>query len=873
MRALFQRALLCLIDAVAATPRLVVLATALLSVWALAYTLTNLRIDTDTTDMISAKVPFRQHDSTFRQAFPEFTNPIVAVIEGRAPERVQTAARALADALRADDAHFSAVDYPQGQPFFARNGLLYLEVDALGALTDRLAAAQPLLAALADDPTLRGLEAFASLVLEHEASDGALPGELDGLFGDMAAAVQAQRDGLPGEVSWRNTLDQDAAPAIARQLVLAQPRLDYASLAPASQAIAALRAAALQVDIDPAHGLQLHLTGGAVLEDEELQSAGAGALTASVLSTAAVALLLLWGLRSWRLIVATLVTMVVGLIFTAAFTALAIGRLNLISVTFAVLFVGLGVDFGIHVALRYQEKFRTAPTQLQAIERAAQSVFSALTLTALCAALGFLSFVPTAYLGLAELGIISAFGMLVAWFTSLTLLPALLCLMPLRAPPATVTRSLLLPIERHARAILAVAAIAGLASLLTLPDLEFDFNPLNLKDPTSESVMTFQALRTDPENSPNVIDILAPSLAEADRIARDLAANPLVGRTVTLSSFVPEAQDEKLDLIESLAWSIGPLLQSGEALPLSASERVQALEGLRTTLAEALAGDLTAERNPGAAALAEALSGFASANADDAARAELEARLLGLLPALLDDLGRALEAGPVGQDDLPDEVRDRWLTPDGQARVMVQPAGQIDGNGELRAFAEAVLAEVPHATGAPILVLEGGSAVVDAFIQASVLALVLITLLLAVFLRSVRDILLVLAPIVLAGLLTFASAVLLGQSLNFANVIALPLLLGLGVSGAINVVVRQRQHGDVARTSTPRAVVFSNLTMIASFGSLAVSDHLGLASMGLLLAIAILWSMICCLVVLPAMLMVTSGQRQRTAAQVADPAG
>ena len=343
-----------------------------------------------------------------------------------------------------------------------------------------------------------------------------------------------------------------------------------------------------------------------------------------------------------------------------------------------------------------------------------------------------------------------------------------------------------------------MAAIAGLASLLTLPDLEFDFNPLNLKDPSVGIGHDVPGLEADPENSPNVIDILAPSLAEADRIARDLAANPLVGRTVTLSSFVPEAQDEKLDLIESLAWSIGPLLQSGEAEPLSASERVQALERLRTTLAEALAGDLTAERNPGAAALAEALSGFASANADDAARAELEARLLGLLPALLDDLRQALEAGPVGQDDLPDEVRDRWLTPDGQARVMVQPAGQIDGNGELQAFAEAVLAEVPHATGAPILVLEGGSAVVDAFIQASVLALVLITLLLAVFLRSVRDILLVLAPIVLAGLLTFASAVLLGQSLNFANVIALPLLLGLGVSGAIHVVVRQRQHGDVA---------------------------------------------------------------------------
>ena len=363
MRALLQRALLWLIDAVAATPRLVVLATALLSVWALAYTLANLRIDTDTTDMISAKVPFRQHDSAFRQAFPEFTNPIVAVIEGRAPERVQTAARALADALRADDAHFSAVDYPQGQPFFARNGLLYPR-GRRARRADRppgRGAAAPGGAGRRSEPARpRGVR---RLVLEHEASDGALPAELDGLFGDMAAAVEAQRDGRPGEAVLAQHARPgrracDRAPAGACP---AAPRLRVAGACqPGDRGPA--RCGRCRLDIDPAHGLQLHLTGGAVLEDEELQSVGAGALTASVLTTAAVALLLLWGLRSWRLIVATLVTLVVGLIFTAAFTALAIGRLNLISVTFAVLFVGLGVDFGIHVVLRYQEKIRTAPT-------------------------------------------------------------------------------------------------------------------------------------------------------------------------------------------------------------------------------------------------------------------------------------------------------------------------------------------------------------------------------------------------------------------------------------------------------------------------------------------------------------------------------
>jgi hopanoid biosynthesis associated RND transporter like protein HpnN len=862
-----RSALLWWSDAVAARPWLVVLTAMLLAAASLTYSIATLRLDTDTTDMIAADVPFRQHDRAFWRAFPAFTNPIVAVIEGRAPERVQVAATALAEALRADRDDFSAVDYPAGLPFFAEQGLLYLETEELALLTDRLAEAQPLLAALAEDPTLRGLGTFTNLAVGQRAGDAGLPGELDRLFGDMAAVVEAQLEGEPAELSWRELLDDGADSAIHRELVLAQPRLDYASLSPANDAIEALRAAATRLGIDQEHGLQLRLTGGAVLEDEEFESVAAGAITASVATTAAVALLLLWGLRSWRLIVATLLTLAVGLLITAGFTALAIGRLNLLSVAFAVLFVGLGVDFGIHVVLRYQEQIRDHAGQVQAIERASQNVAGALTLSALCAAVGFLSFVPTAYLGLAELGIISAFGMLVAWLASLTLLPALLCLMPLETAPPNARGSLLLPIERHRRSILALAAIAGLASLFALPRLDFDFDPLNLKDPQAESVVTFHLLQGDPETSPHVIDILAPSLEQAGRIANTLAPLAPVGEVLTVASLVPEAQDEKLELIDQLAWLIGPLLQPAEAAPLDAEQRDQAVDRLRTMLADALSGDLAVQRNPGAAALAGALGELPAAGGEEAgAQAELEQRLMGLLPMLLDDLRQALAAGPVTLRDLPAEVRDQWLTQDGQARVLVRPGWQIDNNEELRAFAEAVLAEVPHATGTPIVVLEGGDAVVRAFAQASVLALVLIAAMLALILRNLRDIILVLAPIVLAALLTAASAVLLGLSINFANVIVLPLLLGLGVSGSIHVVMRQRQHGDIVRTSTPRAVVFSGLTTIASFGALALSDHLGLASMGQLLTIAILWCLVCTLVVLPSMLMVSSRQRARAPA-------
>ncbi len=858
-------ALLWWTDAVTARPWRVVLGALLLAAMSLVYTLATLRIDTDTTDMISAEVPFRQHDAAFRRAFPGFTNPIVAVVEGAAPERVRIAASALADALRADRSHFSKVDYAPGLRFFAEHGLLYLDAGDLARLSDRLAEAQPLLAALAEDPSLRGLDHFAKLAVGHQAQDAALPDELDRLFGDMAAVVRSQLEDAPAELSWRRMLDGDPV-TVDRQLVLAQPRLDYGSLAPASEAIEALRAAAARLDIDAAHGLRLRLTGGAVLEDEELASVAQGALTAGAITTVSVALLLFLGLRSWRLIAATLVTLLVGLLVTAGFTALAIGRLNLISVAFAVLFVGLGVDFGIHVVLRYQEQIARGASQIRAIERAAQGVAGALTLTALCAALGFLSFVPTAYLGLAELGIISAFGMLVAWLASLTLLPALLRLMPLEAAAASARPSLLLPIERHSRSILAVAAIAGLAALAALPKLGFDFDPLHLKNQAAELVVTFDLLKQDPKTSPYVIDILAPSLEEADRIATKLASLAPVDQALTASSFVPKAQDEKLELIDQLAWFLGPLLQPAAAAPLDTGERAQALDDLRATLGHALPDEAAARRNPGAAALAGALARLPSTSS---ARIALERRLMGLLPVLLDDLGRALAAQPVGLDDLPPEVRDQWLTEDGRARVLVRPAWRIDNNRELRAFAEAVLAEVPDATGTPVIVLEGGNAVVLAFEQASALALVLITAMLALILRNLRDIGLVLAPIVLATLLTAASAVLLGLQLNFANVIVLPLLLGLGVSGSIHVVMRQRQHGDIVGTSTPRAVVFSGLTTIASFGSLALSSHLGLASMGQLLSIAILWSLVCSLVVLPAMLVA----RPRAAARTADPAG
>jgi uncharacterized protein len=855
LSAAVQRALARSIDRLHGRAVYVVLAFLVLTAAAFGYALPHLGVNTSTEEMISADVPFRRDKTAFVWAFPQLRNPIVAVIDGATPEQVEQAAAALAKALSADDQHFAAVDYDAGNPFFAAHGLLYLGTDELANLTDRLAAAQPLLAALAGDPSLRGLAALVGLAQREQSAGGALPAELDRLLGTMAGTVEAQLAGRPGELSWRQTLASADPATPSRQLVIAEPRFDPASLAGAAPAIEALRAHARAVGIDPGAGLRLSLTGEATLNHEELQSVRAGATLAAVLSTAAVTLLLVWGLRSLRLIVATLITLALGLVLTAGFAALAVGRLNLISVTFAVLFVGLGVDFGIHLVLRYREALDALRAHRAALAAAVAGVAGPLSLSAVCAAVGFLAFAPTDYRGLAELGIISAGGMVIAWLVSLTLLPALLDLMPLSSRDRPPGKPRLLPeIQRHPRPVVVAAGLGALLSLVALPELAFDFNPLNLKDPHSESVRTYRALAADPATSPDAAEVLADGLAQADALAARLARLDQVDDAITLSSFVPKDQDAKLDLISSLGFYLGPSLEPGHAAdPLDGAGRQAALARL-TASAEAVKA---AGPNPGAARLALVLERFAAGHPSEAALAELERRLTGTLPALIERLRQALAAGPVTLADLPAGLRAQWLSPDGQARVLVRPAAPLTDNTRLEAFARAVLSVAPHATGTPIIITQAGDVVVGAFQEASWLALGLITVLLALVLHRLRDILLVLAPLGLAVLLTAATAVLLGLSLNFANVIVLPLLLGLGVSGAIHVVMRWREEAfsdTVAVTSTPRAVLFSALTTIASFGSLAVSAHPGLASMGLLLTIAILWSLVSTLVVLPSVL-------------------
>ncbi|MGE0748211.1 MAG: MMPL family transporter [Rhodospirillales bacterium] len=835
----------------------------------LAYTAAHLRINTDSSSALSKDLPFRQHYIAYKEAFPWAAAPLVVVIDGASADAAAEAADTLAAAMAARRDAFAGVLNPAGDPFLQRNGLLYLDEAKLESLADRLAAAQPLLATLARDPSLRGLFEVLGLAVDDLATGS--PGGDAAQLAPALAAIGDVLDGRAAAVSWRELMMGADARDGRRRFVLAMPRLDYASLKPAQTAMAAVREAAAALGLTPENGVRVRLTGAAALDTEELQSVQTGASRASFLSLGLVTLLLAVGLRSWRLSVSVLVTLVIGLAWTAGFAAVAIGELNLLSVAFAVLFIGLGVDFGIHYALRYREAVEGGLAQDAALRTAGGAVGGSLVLAAVAASIAFLSFVPTPYRGVAELGIISAAGMAIAVVLSLTLLPALCRLLPYPSPPTPEpppsAGALSGWILRHRRAIAGAGIAIAAAAALLVPQLRFDYDPLDLKDPTRESVSTLRELVSDPHTPRYTISVVAPDLAAADALATRLKDLSTVGRTITASNLVPQGQEEKRAAIDQVALLLGPALdgESPEPAPDDAA-RAAALRAFAGKVAVLLDGGY---RGPLAPALAGLRAGIERALAGGTDLAALERRLVGSLPRQLETLRQALDPTEVRLDNLPDVLRAQYLAADGRARVEVVPKEPIAGNDTaFRAFVADVQSVAPDATDSPVVVLAAGDAVLNAFVVASLIAIVVITALLFVLLRRAWDVCMVLVPVVLAALTTIGFTVVADLAFNFANVIVLPLLIGLGVASGIHLVARARYGGSAAllATSTPRAVMYSALTTVASFGSLAVSSHRGTASLGELLTVSITLTLIYALIVLPALLFSTR-RYDRPAAQ------
>ncbi len=835
---------------------LVLLGGVLLTAFALYYTANNISIDTDTSDMIDVRLPHRQANIALAKAFPHLPGDVVVYAESAHAGLAEDAADALVATLRKrpDIAH--ALSQPGGGEYFATHGLLYLSPDELWTIDERLAQAAPLLGSLAHDQSLSGLFQTMRTALDQPLDAGQQQ-LLRRMFDRLATTLEA-----PGgrAVHWQDELFPDRG-GPQRAFVLIDPARAKTSFQPEQDAVDALHVLLGQMAKDWPE-VSFHVTGPVPMDGEELVTVADDAGLTTVLSFGAVALVLIWGLRSPVLVVAVLVTLACGLVWTAALATWLVGSLNIISVCFAVLFIGMGVDFGIQFAMRYLEECGHGKRRTEALSAAGDGAGGALVLAAVGAAISFAAFVPTSYRGLAQLGVISSFSMALALVANITLLPALLSLVGvprfrLRRDDARPSRLAAL-LGRHGTTVLVGSCLLALLSAALMPQVVFDPNPANLKDRNSPSVQAFLALANDPISTPYTIEILSPSLAAADASAAKIAELPSVDKVITLNSLVPEGQTEKLDIIDGMRTAMTGVIDVAPAAQPSAQAEAAALQAFMRTLAERQSSLSDAKAQAAASRLADALKQVNAEPAQlEAQMPALRAQLLGDLPQTLQRLRKLLDASAVTVNDLPDDLKARYLAPDGRARVEVYPRQNLNDTAAMRQFVQEVQGADAGATGGPVELVIGSDVVIDACVKASLGALILTILLHALVLHGWVDALLVAAPLVLAMLLTLATSVVSHFPLNFANIIALPLLIGLNNAyGAYLVVRRKHTEGvnPLLESSTPRAVWFSGLTAVASFGTLAVSKHPGMGGMGVLISLSLAYALLSALIMLPALM-------------------
>ena len=836
------------------------------------YAATELGVNSDNVQMVAEDLPSRRNHEAFARLFPNLENALLVVIDAQTPELAREAANALQGRLAKDSEFVEDAYVPGGGEFFETHGLLYRSVDELDVFADQMARMQPILAALEQDPSIANLASLIEMGLEESASADAGPEDWATILESVGNATVAVYSEFPLALSWEQLLLRGSDVEVARRRILVvHPVLDFESFLTAGTVMERIREHARELGLDPARGVEVRITGNPALNYEEVLGLAWDLGLGGVVCFLFVAGVLTRALRSFKLVVAALATLLVGLVWSAATAAAVVGHLNLVSAAFGVLFIGLGVDFAIHLGMAYAARIREGLGHDRALAEAGSSVGGSLLVCTLTTAIGFFVFAPTDYLGVAELGLIAGYGMFIIFFLTLTLFPALLSRW-LRVENADeIAGELHLRStwwrfsETHPGGVLAVALVLFVGSLSLLPRARFDLNVIEMRDATTESVQTFNDLLAQSgAMSPWFVNSVAPDLAGAEALAREMESLDSVASTLTISDYVPDEQDEKIEILTDLGYLMDvPPLAGGAPLQADLESQIAALRDLHAFLgADWIDGDSRSELVGSVRVLREKLEVFLlRLQAEENPRLALEKLDELLLSGLPDQVARlktAIETEAIRGEDLPGDLVSRMIASDGQVRVQTFPRHDLGNEAAFVRFTEEVQSVDPLAAGVAINLVGFGRATRSSFEQALLSAIAIITGLLFALWRRVGPVLLVLSPLALSSLMTVAAMVLLDIPFNFGNIIVIPLLLGIGVDSGIHLVHRAQQSGgraaDLMDSTTARAVFYSALTTTVSFGTLAFSSHRGMASLGVVLSIGMVATVIGNLIVLPALL-------------------
>jgi hopanoid biosynthesis associated RND transporter like protein HpnN len=868
---------------VAARPRLILAMALLLSACSVFYTFKNMEFLTGRDDLMPRNAPFQVDYRAYRAEFGD-QEEIVAVIESDDAERATRAADALYARLNKDKGSYREVFYPGGLPYFRKNGMLFMPLDDIKALRETLTMAAPILKDLAASPSVQTL--FSSLT-----------GQIDGYLAkpdpvtlkSLTFMLTTLDTGFKGFDGKNSALSMDSflkgsgngRPSMLenagkQQVITVLPTKEADSFVPAEKSIKAVRAALNEILAKPEFKrVKAGLTGVPVLEYEEMATSQRDMEIATVLSLVLTVLLLLFAFRGVLNVIAAMVSLIVGICLSFGFATLAVGHLNILSMVFAIMLIGLGIEYGIQVVLRYQEELKNGAAGIDAIETGLTSNIRSIIMAAATVALSFATFAFTDFKGIAELGIIAAGGVFICVAATFTVLPAMLILLERfrktgSTPPAATTvkesTGLLQQLFNSPRAILAITVLLSLACIYPTARTRFDYNLMNLQAKGLQSVEYAYKLMRSKENSGYFAVVAAKDPAEARTLTERLEKLPAVDHVVSLPALVPDQQEAKLAEMAELR----QVMAAVKPVPYEENLRVMELPAVFEKFRERvdkLNKALTSAKAPEVkqvGAFLTTLDGFFASlekEKDKNALGMLRDFQGGMFAELPDKLGmmkESLEASAVTSADVPEELKKRFVGKSGKLLLQVAPKGEIFEHEPLQQFVNQVKSIVPNATGEPIMVYESLTVLRDSYLKAFGYAFVGIALILLINFKSLRFALIGSLPLAAGLLLMIGGMWLAGVKFNSANIIVLPLILGVGIDSAIYIINRYRQGTEtpaqVALSSTGVGVFLNALTILFSFGALMVAHHQGVFSIGAVMSLGMIASVAVFMLFLPALL-------------------
>uniref|UniRef100_A0A831U9Z3 Transporter n=1 Tax=Geobacter metallireducens TaxID=28232 RepID=A0A831U9Z3_GEOME len=884
---------------VARHPRLILAAALVLAVLSVLCTRERMRFLTGRDDLMPRNAPFQRDYRENRAEFGD-REEIVVVIESDDAAKGTAFGERLMERLAADRARFREVFFPGGMPFFREHGLLLMPLEDIKNLRENFTMARPVLKELAKSPTVQTLFTHLTGRMDAYVAGGA---EGDGARAELAgiafmldklgAGIDAFGGGRKGSFSLEEVFlggDSALARAGRMQILTVRPVKEPGSFVPAVEAIGAVRKEIASLRALPEFaGVTAGLTGTPVLEYEEMATSERDITIATVLSLALTVALLFLAFRGFLNVMAAMTALVVAICVSFGLATLVVGHLNILSMVFAVMLIGIGIEYGIQVVLRYQEELGLGAGELEAVGIGVDRNIRPVVMAAATTAAAFFTFVFTDFRGIAELGIIASLGIGVCVAATFTVLPAVLVLLaPYRrrkeearaARAATVlARSRRLEgVERflfgHPKTVVAITVLLCAASLYPLARIRFDYNLMNLQAKGLESVEYAYKLMRSRENSGYFAEVVASSAPEARELSRRLEALPAVDHVVSLATFVPDDQEAKLAELALLRRELADVKPVPYEEELRVMELPAVFENFRSSV-ERLKLRLEKERKPEArrvgAFLATLDRFFATLEKEKDRNAlgmlrDFQGGMLASFPEKIGQFRESLAVTPVTEADIPPQIRERFVGKGGKYLLQVAPREEIFEREPLRRFLDQVRSVAPRVNGEPVMVYESMTIMRDAYLWAFIYAFAAIVAILFVTFRSVTYTLVGLVPLVVGILLMVGGMWLCGISFNSANIIVMPLILGIAVDSGIYIINRfRREESDAAAVitgSTGLGVVYNTLTIMASFGALMVARHQGVFSIGAVMSLGMAACQAAFVLVLPAVLTLVKGRDQ-----------